>query len=162
MTARLKAELVPLEGMIHAFMAKDMLKLIKEGLKAEGKAMEEECKQEVSTTMKNEIQKSKEAIAAVEAIVAKVQENVEKKVYTWVELTKDAVDKEVKECTPWIEEHLLKPRNSLSAWLVRTQQPIDHHQSHFPPPSGPLASHVGTCILRFKEKGRRDRIREMG
>ncbi|MCO5577191.1 hypothetical protein L7F22_031015 [Adiantum nelumboides] len=41
MTAQLKAELVPLEGKIHAFMAKDMLKLVKEGLKAEGKAMKE-------------------------------------------------------------------------------------------------------------------------
>ncbi|MCO5549984.1 hypothetical protein L7F22_003461 [Adiantum nelumboides] len=39
MTTQLKAELEPLEGKIHAFMAKDMLKSIKEGLKAEGKAM---------------------------------------------------------------------------------------------------------------------------
>ncbi|MCO5597912.1 hypothetical protein L7F22_051997 [Adiantum nelumboides] len=103
MTAQLKAELVPLEGKIHAFMAKDMLKLVQERLKAEGKAMKEACKQEVSTAVENEIQKSKEAIAALEASVSKVQENVEKKVHTWVEMPKDAVDKEVKKCTPWIE-----------------------------------------------------------
>ncbi|MCO5607948.1 hypothetical protein L7F22_062150 [Adiantum nelumboides] len=94
MTAQLKAELVPLEGKIHAFMAKDMLKLLHEGLKAEGKAMKEACKQEVSTAMENEIKKSKEAIAALEASVSKVQENVEKKVHTWAEMAKDAVDKE--------------------------------------------------------------------
>ncbi|MCO5575732.1 hypothetical protein L7F22_029535 [Adiantum nelumboides] len=96
MTAQLKAELVPLEGKIHAFMAKDLLKLVHEGLKAEGKAMKEACKQEVSTAVENEIQKSKEAIAAMEASVSKVQENVEKKVHTWAEMAKDAVDKEVK------------------------------------------------------------------
>ncbi|MCO5558492.1 hypothetical protein L7F22_012076, partial [Adiantum nelumboides] len=103
MTAQLKAKLVPLEGKIHAFMAKDMLKLVHEGLKAEGKAMKEACKQEVSTAVENEIQKSKEAIAAMEASVSKVQGNVEKKVHTWAEMAKDAVDKEVKECAPWIE-----------------------------------------------------------
>ncbi|MCO5552112.1 hypothetical protein L7F22_005622 [Adiantum nelumboides] len=47
--------------------------------------------------------KSKEAIAAMEASVSKVQENVEKNVHTWAEMAKDMVDKEVKECTPWIE-----------------------------------------------------------
>ncbi|MCO5572085.1 hypothetical protein L7F22_025836 [Adiantum nelumboides] len=103
MTAQLKAELVPLEGKIHAFMAKDMLKLAHEGLKAEGKAMKEACKQEVSTAVENEIQKSKEAIATMEASVSKVQETVEKKVHTWAGMMKDAVDKEVKECAPWIE-----------------------------------------------------------
>ncbi|MCO5561650.1 hypothetical protein L7F22_015271 [Adiantum nelumboides] len=103
MTAQLKAELVPLERKIHAFMAKDMLKLVHEGLRDEGKAMKEACKQEVSTAVENEIQKSKEAIAAMEASVSKVQENVEKKVHTWAEMAKDAVDKEVKECVPWIE-----------------------------------------------------------
>ncbi|MCO5611010.1 hypothetical protein L7F22_065258, partial [Adiantum nelumboides] len=103
MTAQLKPKLVPLEGKIHAFMAKDMLKLLHEGLKAEGKAMKETCKQEVSTAMENEIQKSKEAIAAVEASVSKVQENVEKKVHTWAKMAKDAMDKEVKECAPWID-----------------------------------------------------------
>ncbi|MCO5582601.1 hypothetical protein L7F22_036499 [Adiantum nelumboides] len=104
-------------------MAKDMLKLVKEGMKAEGKAMRaskdkeiaelkvqvEACKQKVSTVVKNEIQKSKEAIAAVETSVSKVRENVEKKVHTWAEMAKDAkqkvdaVNKEVKECAPWIE-----------------------------------------------------------
>ncbi|MCO5578158.1 hypothetical protein L7F22_031996 [Adiantum nelumboides] len=103
MTAQLKAELVPLEGKIHAFMAKDMLKLVQEGLKVQGKAMKEACKQEVSIAVDNEIQKSKEAIAAMEASVSKVQENVEKNVHTWAEMAKDAVDKEVKECVPWIE-----------------------------------------------------------
>ncbi|MCO5547317.1 hypothetical protein L7F22_000765, partial [Adiantum nelumboides] len=103
MAAQLKAELVPLEGKIHAFMAKDMLKLVQEGLKVQGKAMKEACKQEVSTAMDNEIQKNKEAIAAMEASVPKVQENVEKNVHTWAEMAKDAVDKEVKECAPWIE-----------------------------------------------------------
>ncbi|MCO5596016.1 hypothetical protein L7F22_050070, partial [Adiantum nelumboides] len=103
MAAQLKAELVPLEGNIHAFMAKDMLKLVQEGLKVQGKAMKEACKQEVSTAVDNEIQKSKEAIAAMEASVSKVQENVEKNVHTWAEMAKDAVDKEVKECAPWIE-----------------------------------------------------------
>ncbi|MCO5576134.1 hypothetical protein L7F22_029942 [Adiantum nelumboides] len=103
MAAQLKAELVPLEGKIHAFMAKDMLKLVQEGLKVQGKAMKEACKQEVSIAVDNEIQKSKEAIAAMEASVSKVQENVEKNVHTWAEMAKDAVDKEVKECAPWIE-----------------------------------------------------------
>ncbi|MCO5603790.1 hypothetical protein L7F22_057942 [Adiantum nelumboides] len=117
MIAQLKAESVLLEGKIHACMAKDMLKLVREGLKAVGKAMKatkdkeivelkvqvETCKQEVSTAMENEIQKSKEAIAAMEASVSKAQENVEKKVHTWAETAKDAVDKEVKECAPWIE-----------------------------------------------------------
>ncbi|MCO5591128.1 hypothetical protein L7F22_045109, partial [Adiantum nelumboides] len=103
MAAQLKAELVPLEGKIHAFMAKDMLKLVQEGLKIQGKAMKEACKQEVSTAVDNEIQKNKEAIAAMEASVSKVQENVEKNVHTWAEMAKDAVDKEVKECAPWIE-----------------------------------------------------------
>ena len=103
MTAQLKAELVPLEAKIHTFMAKDMLKLVHEGLKAEGKAMKEACKQEVTTAVETEIQRSKEAIAAMEASVSKVQENVEKKVHTWAEMAKDAVDKEVKECAPWIE-----------------------------------------------------------
>ncbi|MCO5594797.1 hypothetical protein L7F22_048831 [Adiantum nelumboides] len=104
-------------------MTKDMLKLVKEGLQAEGKAMRvtkdkeiaelkvqvEACKQEVSTVVENEIQKSKEAIAAVEASVSKVQENVEKEVHTWAEMAKDArqkvdaVDKVVKECALWIE-----------------------------------------------------------
>ncbi|MCO5568376.1 hypothetical protein L7F22_022075 [Adiantum nelumboides] len=60
MAAQLKAEFVPLEGKIHAFMAKDMLKLVQEGLKVQGKAMKEACKQEVSTAVDNEIQKSKE------------------------------------------------------------------------------------------------------
>ncbi|MCO5587297.1 hypothetical protein L7F22_041244 [Adiantum nelumboides] len=78
MAAQLKAELVPLEGKIHAFMAKDMLKLVQEGLKVQGKAMKEACKQEVSIAVDNEIQKSKEAIAAMEASVSKLQENVEK------------------------------------------------------------------------------------
>ncbi|MCO5610635.1 hypothetical protein L7F22_064874 [Adiantum nelumboides] len=103
MTAQLKVELVPLEGKIHAFMAKDMLKLLQEGLKAEGKAMKEACKQEVSTALENELQKSREAIAAMEESVSKVQENVEKKIHTWAEMAKDAVDKEVKECASWIE-----------------------------------------------------------
>ncbi|MCO5601906.1 hypothetical protein L7F22_056032 [Adiantum nelumboides] len=103
MAAQLKDELVPLEGKIHAFMAKDMLKLVQEGLKVQGKAMKEACKQEVSIAVDNEIQKSKEAIAAMEASVSKVQENVEKNVHTWAEMAKDAVDKEVKECAPWIE-----------------------------------------------------------
>ncbi|MCO5608543.1 hypothetical protein L7F22_062754, partial [Adiantum nelumboides] len=103
MKAQLKAALVPLEGKIHPFMAKDMLKLLHEGLKAKGKAMKEVFKQEVSTAMENEIKKSKEAIATVEASVSKVQENVEKKVHTWAEMAKGAVDKEVKECAPWIE-----------------------------------------------------------
>ncbi|MCO5607764.1 hypothetical protein L7F22_061965 [Adiantum nelumboides] len=103
MAAQLKAELVPLEGKIHAFMAKDMLKLVQEGLKVQQKAMKEACKQEVSTAVDNEIQKSKEAIAAMEASVSKVQENVEKNVHTWAEMAEDAVDKEVKECAPWIE-----------------------------------------------------------
>ncbi|MCO5594357.1 hypothetical protein L7F22_048387, partial [Adiantum nelumboides] len=103
MIALLKTELVLLEEKIHAFMAKDMFKLVKEGLKAEGKAMKEACKQEVSTTMENEIHKNKEAIATVEASVSKVQENVEKKVHTWAEMAKDAVEKEVKECALWIE-----------------------------------------------------------
>ncbi|MCO5581523.1 hypothetical protein L7F22_035409 [Adiantum nelumboides] len=92
MAAQLKAELVPLEGKIHAFMAKDMLKLVQEVLKVQGKAMKEACKQEVSTAMDNEIRKSKEAIAAMEASVSKVQENV----HTWAEMAKDAVDKEAK------------------------------------------------------------------
>ncbi|MCO5576296.1 hypothetical protein L7F22_030105 [Adiantum nelumboides] len=45
---------------------------------------------------------------AVEASVSKVQEKVEKKVQTWTEMAKkakqkvEAVDKEVKECAPWI------------------------------------------------------------
>ncbi|MCO5598924.1 hypothetical protein L7F22_053023 [Adiantum nelumboides] len=39
----------------------------------------------------------------MEASVSKVQENVEKNVHTWAEMAKDAVDKEVKECAPWIE-----------------------------------------------------------
>ncbi|MCO5555876.1 hypothetical protein L7F22_009420 [Adiantum nelumboides] len=103
MAAQLKAELVPLEGKIHAFMAKDMLKLVQEGLKVQGKAMKEACKQEVSIAVDNEIQKNKEAIAAMEASVSKVQENVQKNVHTWAEMAKDAVDKEVKECAPWIE-----------------------------------------------------------
>ncbi|MCO5563120.1 hypothetical protein L7F22_016756 [Adiantum nelumboides] len=103
MTTQLKAELVPLEGKIHTFMAKDMLKLVHEGLKAEGKAMKEACKQEVSMPVENEIQKSKEAIAVMEASVSKVQENVEKKVHTWAKMAKDTVDKEVKECAPWTE-----------------------------------------------------------
>ncbi|MCO5588512.1 hypothetical protein L7F22_042469 [Adiantum nelumboides] len=94
MAAQLKAELVPLEGKIHAFMAKDVLKLVQEGLKVQGKAMKEACKQEVSIAVDNEIQKSKEAIAAMEASVSKVQENVEKNVHTWAEMAKDAVDKE--------------------------------------------------------------------
>ncbi|MCO5556463.1 hypothetical protein L7F22_010012 [Adiantum nelumboides] len=102
MAAQLKAELVPLEGKIDA-LAKDMLKLVQEGLKVQGKAMKEACKQEVSIAVDNEIQKSKEAIAAMEASVSKVQENVEKNVHTWAEMAKDAVDKEVKECAPWIE-----------------------------------------------------------
>ncbi|MCO5591642.1 hypothetical protein L7F22_045632 [Adiantum nelumboides] len=103
MTTQLKAELVPLEGKIHAFMTKDMLKLLHEGLNAESKAMKEACKQEVSMAMENEIKKIKEAIATVEASVSKVQENVEKKTHTWVEMAKDVVDKEVKECAPWID-----------------------------------------------------------
>ncbi|MCO5605057.1 hypothetical protein L7F22_059234 [Adiantum nelumboides] len=103
MAAKLKDELVPLEGKIHGFMAKDMLKLVQEGLKVQGKAMKEACKQKVSIAVDNEIQKSKEAIAAMEASVSKVQENVEKNVHTWAEMAKDAVDKEVKECAPWIE-----------------------------------------------------------
>ncbi|MCO5609222.1 hypothetical protein L7F22_063445 [Adiantum nelumboides] len=94
MATQLKAELVPLEGKIHAFMAKDILKLVQEGLKVQGKAMKEACKQEVSIAVDNEIQKSKEAIAAMEASVSKVQENVEKNVHTWAEMAKDAVDKE--------------------------------------------------------------------
>ncbi|MCO5563631.1 hypothetical protein L7F22_017278 [Adiantum nelumboides] len=123
MTAQLKAELDTLEGKIHAFMSKDMLKLVTEGFKAEGKAMRatkdkeiaelkvqvEACKQEVSTVVENEIQNNKGAIDAVEASVSKVQKNVEKKVHTWAEMAKDAkpkvdaVDKEVKECAPWIK-----------------------------------------------------------
>ncbi|MCO5547043.1 hypothetical protein L7F22_000484 [Adiantum nelumboides] len=103
MTAQLKVELIPLEGKIHAFMAKDMLKLAHEGLKAEGKAMKEACKQEVSTAVETDIQRSKEAIVAMEASVSKVKENVEKRVHTWAEMAKDAMDKEVKECAPWID-----------------------------------------------------------
>ncbi|MCO5556282.1 hypothetical protein L7F22_009828 [Adiantum nelumboides] len=67
---------------------------------AELKVQVEACKQEVSTVVENEIQKSKEAIAAMEASVSKVQENVEKKVHAWAEMEKyakqkvDAVDKE--------------------------------------------------------------------
>ncbi|MCO5590647.1 hypothetical protein L7F22_044620 [Adiantum nelumboides] len=107
MTTQFKVELGPLEGKIHVFMAKDMLKLVKEVLKAEGKAVRatkdkeiaelkvqvEACKQEVPTVVENEIQKSKEAIAAMEASVSKVQENVEE-VHTWAEMAKDAKQKE--------------------------------------------------------------------
>ncbi|MCO5552524.1 hypothetical protein L7F22_006036 [Adiantum nelumboides] len=76
---------------------------------AELKVQVEACKQEVSTVVENEIQKSKEAIATVEASVSKVQENGEKNVHTWAEMAKDAkkkvdaVAKEAKECSPWIE-----------------------------------------------------------
>ncbi|MCO5611383.1 hypothetical protein L7F22_065636 [Adiantum nelumboides] len=60
---------------------------------AELKVQVEACKQEVSTVAENEIQKSKEAIAAVEASVSKVQENVEEEVQTWAEMAKDAKQK---------------------------------------------------------------------